>query len=441
LLVYYHIDELSRDTIVASALREELKKVGCKLIYGNRATTRRLRHFNIFDVVILPGIDYYMIAYPDPNHLPDNIVILPTEAMTGGRTLKRMNNKYFGNDHQACEQWSKTIAMYLLWGFDHLKSFQENYPAYLDKCKVVGHPRLADSCLAPVRSKSNSKVVIGFVTRFSMINPFDQRSFFVSIYEAMKAKGKPDPVWFTNSENHDAEDIAYTESLDIRVFFYLMRSLDPEKYVLSIRVHPRENKERWLAFIRKYDLNVLLSKWDDPFSVWSRSVDIIVSPPSTSFYDLLYCGINPICIRNVVPARESHIVTESDDNNPILDYVYLPKSTDEILETINNGKVPDLSEGVDKILEGQAGISVAKNSISNIVTAIRSLPKSKSSAVVRSRCLLPFVIFAVVLVSYFKRWHNILLHGGEQSCGFTFTLSRLKMINGLAKAIKKKTPS
>jgi len=75
------------------------------------------------------------------------------------------------------------------------------------------------------------------------------------------------------------------------------------------------------------------------------------------------------------------------------------------------------------------------------VTAIRSLSKSRRSAVVRSRCLLPFVIFAVVLVSYFKRWHYIWLHGGEQSSSFMLTLGRLKMINGLAKAIKKKTSS
>ena len=130
MLVYFHIDEVSRDAVVASALREEVKKVGGKIIYGNRATTRRLRHFNIFDVVILPGINYYMNAYPDPNHLPDNIVILPTEAMTGGRTPMRINAMYFGNDHEACAPWHKTIPMHLLWGFNHLKSFQKHNPAY-----------------------------------------------------------------------------------------------------------------------------------------------------------------------------------------------------------------------------------------------------------------------------------------------------------------------
>jgi hypothetical protein len=379
-----------------------------------------------------------MDAYPDPNHLPDNIVILPTEAVGEATPRLRINVKYFGTDHEACTPWHKTIAMYLLWGFTHLKSFQNYYPAYLDKCKVVGHPRLADACIAHARSKRNSKIVIGFATRFSSLNPFDQRSIYSIIYGGMKIKGEPVHANFENSENHDVEDGVYTSAADLRVFFALMRALDPEKYVLSIRVHPRENKEQWFNFIRKHELNAVVSKWDDPFLVWARSVDIVVSPPSTSFYDMLYCGMNPICIRDVVPLREGHILTESDDNNQILDYVYRPKSVDEILETINGGKVPDLSEGVEEILEEQVGRSIAKNSISNVATAIRSLPKSRRSAVVRSRCLLPFVIFAVVLVSYFKRWHYIRLHGGEQSCAFMFTLGRLKMINGWVKAIKKK---
>ena len=163
MLVYFHIDEVARDAVVASALREELKKVGGKLIYGNRRTTRKLRYFNIFDVVILPGLDFYKLAYPDQNHLPNNIVILPAEAVGEATAQLRMNVKYFGTDIEACEPWHKTIAMFLLWGFNHIKPFQEYYPAYLDKCKVVGHPRLADACIAPNRTKSDPKIVIGFV--------------------------------------------------------------------------------------------------------------------------------------------------------------------------------------------------------------------------------------------------------------------------------------
>ena len=442
MLVYFHIDELSRDAIVASALREELKKVGGKLIYGNRATTRRLRHFNIFDVVILPSMLHYMDAYPDPNHLPNNIVILPAEAvgLATGHLLRRFAVKYFGEDVEACAPWSKTIAMFLLWGFDHLRQFQKYFPACMDKCKVVGHPRLADPCIAPARPKSNSKMVIGFVTRFSCLNPFDERPFYSIVYDGMKVTGEPDHSLFENSENHDVEDVVFTEAADLRVFFSLMRALDPEKYSLSIRVHPRENRRRWLDFIRKHDLHAVVSKLDDPFSVWVRGVDIVVSPPSTSFYDMLYCGINPICIRDVVSLRRDHVLTESDDNNQILKYVYCPESMDEILETINSGKVPDLSRGVEEVLEGQAGISVAKNSISNTIAAICSLPKNRTSFF-KSRCLLPLVICGVVLVSYFRRWYYIFLHQGEQSSTFMFTLGRLKMINGLVKAIKKKTSS
>ena len=81
LLIYFHIDEISRDAIVASALRDELKRIGGKLIYGNRMTTAMLRYFNVFDAVILPSLGHYMSAFPNPRQLPDNIVILPSEAV------------------------------------------------------------------------------------------------------------------------------------------------------------------------------------------------------------------------------------------------------------------------------------------------------------------------------------------------------------------------
>jgi hypothetical protein len=436
LLIYFHIDEVSRDTIVASALRDELKKIGGKLIYGNRMTLSFLRYFNIFDAVILPSILHYMAAFPDPDKLPDNIVILPSESV-GQATgqLRRINAKYFGNNMETCTPWHQTVAQYLLWGFDHIRPFQEYYPSYLDKCKVVGHPRLADVCLGSARTKTSSKPVIGFVSRFSVLNDFYSRLNFTNINAGMKVKGVVQPM-FENSGDRDIEDRIYTEVIDFRVLLQVMLALDPEMYTLSIRVHPRENRKNWSRFIKEQGIDAVVSKWDDPFSQWLNEVDIIVSPPSTSFYDMLSRDIHPICIRDVVLRRMNHVLTESDDYNQILDYVYCPKSFDEIIETIKSGKVPDMSEGVEGILEGQAGLSIAKNSISNIVAALVGLPKKTPPANAGLRCLLPLVIVAVVAVSYLKSWWNNIFRNGDQGSTFMFTLRRLKMINNLAKAVK-----
>ena len=437
MLVYFHIDEVSRDAIVASALRKELKKVGGKLIYGSRQTASLLRNFNIFDVVILPSITHYIATFPDPDELPDNIVILPAETV-GQATghLRRINAKYFGDDSEYSTPWHQSVAKYLLWGFDHIKPFQEYYPSYIDKCIVVGHPRLADVCLPPAKRKIGNKPVVGFVTRWSMLNAFDGRSIFSSIYMSMKVKEKTQPK-FENSDNRDSEDLMYTEAVDFRVLLKVIKALDPDKYTLSIRIHPRENRGQWSRFIKKHGLNVVLAKWDDPFTLWMNDVDIIVSPPSTCFYEILSQNMHPICTRDVIPHRANHVLTESDDNNQILNFVYCPESVDEIVEAINSRKIPDMSEGVSEILEGQTGLSIAKNAITNIALALRNLTKNKQLATTGLRRLLPLAIVAVVIISHLKYWKNRLLGDGEQGSVFWFTLGRLKMINQLTRTIKK----
>ena len=54
--IYFHIDELSRDSITASAFNKVLKEHGAKIIYGNRRTSSLLLpHFcYLFDLIILP---------------------------------------------------------------------------------------------------------------------------------------------------------------------------------------------------------------------------------------------------------------------------------------------------------------------------------------------------------------------------------------------------
>lgn len=55
MLVYFHIDELNRDAVVASALRMQLHSKGARLIYGSRTSHWLLKYFaSLFDAIILP---------------------------------------------------------------------------------------------------------------------------------------------------------------------------------------------------------------------------------------------------------------------------------------------------------------------------------------------------------------------------------------------------
>ena len=48
MIIYFHIDELNRDSIVASALKLKFKSNGDILIYGNRLVSRLIKIFHSF---------------------------------------------------------------------------------------------------------------------------------------------------------------------------------------------------------------------------------------------------------------------------------------------------------------------------------------------------------------------------------------------------------
>ena len=436
MLVYFHIDELARDAVVASALKKELECTGGRLIYGNRfITSQMLRHFNAFDAIILPALSHYQDAFPNSRNLPKNIFILQTEAV-GQATgmLRRLNAKYFGNNAEECEPWHQSVAGFLLWGYSHLNPFHQCYPAYLPKCKVVGHPRLSRSCRKSDHSPGNQKPVIGFVSRFSLLNSYDNRMPFEGIHDAMKF-GKPIQPRYENSPDKDIEDIFYTEVIDFRIMLEVMLSLDSEQYELTVRVHPRENRQGWEKLIKRLKIKISISPWDEPFGHWLQEVDFIVTPPSTSLYDIFFHGMAPIVTNNIVSSRTNHILTESDDNNQILEGAYCPVSVADIVATIESGKVPFDKEIIEQRLMEQVAKDIADNSISNILIALIEIsPPTIPAKVAVSQKLFCLVFLALSLfLSHLRHLKRKLSGHAEQSVGFDLTMQRINWINRLTR--------
>jgi hypothetical protein len=431
MLVYFHIDELARDAVVASALKKELEKVGGRLIYGSRFMTDYiLRYFNVFDAIILPSLIHYKIAFKDINNLPKNVYILQTEAIgqaTG--TLRRLNGKYFGHDHVECEPWHKSVKAFLLWGYSHLNPFNEFYPSYISKCRVVGHPRLSKSCNKISMNKNNLKPVVGFVSRFTILSPFDNRTPFESVVSSMKF-GKDIFPLFENSPDKDVEDMLYTEVIDFRIMLQVMMSLDANKYSLTVRPHPRENRMGWLKLAEKLKLNINLSPWDEPFGHWLQNVDYIVTPPSTSLYDVFYNKKNAIVINDVVASRADHILTESDDNNQILEGACRPKSVEEIISLIDSGKIPYDENNIQLRLQEQVALDITENSIINIINAISDFGEIEKRSVKKNILLQVFMGLSLFL-SYLKFLKAKLSGRVEQGASFDLTIRKIKWISRL----------
>lgn len=434
MVVYFHIDELARDAVVASALRKELEAKGGQLVYGNRLTTRfLLKHFkNAFDAIILPSLKHFMEVFTEADQLPKNIFILQTEAIgqaTG--TLRRLNGKYFGDNAGLCEPWHKAVSGFLLWGYAHTNPFTQYYPAYLSKCIVVGHPRLSTSCVKSISTKvPKIKPVIGFVSRFNLLSPHDSRSAFESIRGTMRFN-YPDFPLYENSPDRDVEDMFYTEVIDFRVMLQVILSLDADKYDIAVRPHPRENRLGWEKMAEKLNINITVSPWDEPFGHWLGGLDFIVTPPSTGIYDIFYQGKVPIVTNDVVASRANHILTESDDNNQILEGVCRPKSVAEIIELINSGTIPFNKDIINLRLKEQVGADIAHNSINNIIEAIEGL-RTKSNPSTLNQKFMGFFFHLLSFLLAHLRWFKGKLSGRViQGASFNLTFLRTKWIDRL----------
>lgn len=432
MIIYFHIDELARDAVVAAALKKELKNRGGKLVYGNRFTTDYLlRHGNIFDAVILPSLLHFYGAFPDANALPDNVFILQTEAIgqaTG--TLKRLNGKYFGADPIKYQAWHKAVRGYLLWGPAHLNSFHEFHPEYLSKCKVVGHPRLSDMCRGSRKVGADDRPAVGFVSRFNLLSPFDGRIPYESIASSMHFSPHTRAI-YEGSPGKDVEDMFYTEVIDFRIMLQIMMTINPARYRLAVRPHPREDRRGWQRIARKLGLNIIVSDWDKPFSHWLNEVDFIITPPSTGLYDIFFHGRRPIVIDRVVATRADHILAQSDDRNQILEGICRPGSVEEVIRLLESGDIPPPPESVHLRLQEQVGSDIASRSTANILDAIAEFTAG-SPPVRRKVGALAAWHLAVTFLSELREFKARVQRRVEQGASFNLTLRRSTWIDQLS---------
>lgn len=428
-LLYFHIDELGRDAVVASALSRISLGTDWKVVYGNRLSSHLSFLLRRFDAVILPSVNHYKTYFPNPLRLPVNVYILPSECVgqaTG--SMRRINAKYFGDNHVEDLPWHQSIRGFFLWGHAHLHPFQKLYPHYLNRCRVVGHPRLASVCISKKKVTESFKKRIGLISRFGKLNAFDNRSVMDVIYGGMKDDQCLQPT-YENSPDIDIEDLIYTESLDLRIFLKLMNIFKCNKDIsFSIKTYPRENWRNWRKFISKYHINAEIYDKFSPFTCWLSEVDYIIGPPSTSFYEVFAQGRTPICIDKLIASRSNHILTESDDNNQILDYVFRPSTFEELIKSIECDNISS-RQGYEDILEEQCAISISSNAIHNIIAATDALLPAFSASE------MPYKIPPLFELSmyYFLRFmlslcrQTLMIFNPNFEQGATFALSPQKL--------------
>ncbi len=430
--VLFHIDELARDSIVASALKREGINHNINIFFTTKRLSKILRIFNPFDAIILPSLEHFKFFYPDNKRIPNNVFILPTEAVgqsTGN--LRRMQAKYLGNDQEKSSPWHKAVKGFLLWGAVHKEGLVKQKENYKNKSFVVGHPRLSKFCISKKKAKKEKrKEIIGFISRFNAINTFDKRGNLQVMYGNMRIFDSP--KWENSPPHLDSEDIMYQELIDFRVFLEIIRSFDKNKYEFEIRPHPRENPYEWKKFIKKNDLPIKISPWYHPFTYWISDLDYIICPPSTSIYDMLTQDCIPICIDKILKKRKNHILTESDDNNEILEYIYRPNTIEELINKISEKKPIPVNLNFEQILDGQ--IKPIRKYSDSIINILQIISSQKDSIKRSNKLYTKFKILLFLFLSISFSYISILKNFRKKEYGSTFniTFKRLRWIKNLS---------
>ena len=444
---YFHIDELGRDAITASALKKVFAERGINLVYGNRIYTKRVLENFIyaFDFIILPR-PMFLHDFKNINKKMPPILVVFTESV--GRVVNENNDKftlYSLLDKPYMEGDTKyldKVTSFCLWGKAGKTRIDKYYPNITDKFHVVGHPRHDKRCInQKKKNNSNTKAKIGLITRQPMLNDFLKRPPVESIVRSSSSldvryeyNNKVTGDFLLSQHNEPVDEI-YIEATDIKTLLQLLLKLNEKGHEVELKVHPREDREFWASFIKKYNLKVRLAHWRMPFSHWVQDLDYVIGPASTSFYDCCVAGVQPICTRRINKNREIHINECSEEYGALMEHIVTPDSIDDIIKIVSKKNNSfKLSNNIKKILLNETNYPESNNSIEKIVDLSISLIKEDQvSSLKKTIYIVGFYLYGNLFINVIFRIYRFIKQQSEQGSTFLMSKKNKSFIDNLMK--------
>lgn len=444
MVIYFHIDELNRDSIVASALRVKLAKNGDILIYGNRLVARLVKIFHVFfDIIIVPRphflYDLWGNSYQDWNV---KIIMLSTESLgiickdykVMARTL--LEKGYFENDKSVVNR----IDAFCIWGTRQFEAINKYAQEQISKFHVVGHPRHDKLCVEfQINKQFNTKKRIGIVTRSVSINDYQGRSTLDSFstlldnhfqYEYFN-KQTGDNLKSTRPGAYPAETVAVT-ALDTAALIKIISRLNENDHEIHLRPHPKEDLSVWYKIFSSNNIKLTISDPFEPITHWLKRVDFLIGPPSTSFYDAIMLGVSPISI-NLIDTRRNVFIGELwEDNNRLMSSITQPTSIEELLALINKNEISKPCPEALKVINEEASFPNCQSSLDKVVNVCNSLPIKEYK---NSKFIFIFLFSRYIFLIAWKA-RNLIYNIKPNSSNFALDLKTINKINRLVKNIK-----
>lgn len=402
--IYFHIDELYRDSVTASAFKKTFREHGHKVFYGSRASAPFLKLFHdCFDVIVLPRPhfipdmlgkkslywrqDFYMLS-------TESLGIISKDLQVMAKTL--LERDYFEGN----KDYINKIKGFLLWGNQQYSAVQKFAPSLTKKCFIVGHPRHDRNCIPNTSIHFRGRKNIGIVTRANSLNDYYGRSTLESFhvlfndhfqYEFINQDGNS-----LKSQRRDAQpaNAIITQAMDVETLLYASKELINEGYSVFLKPHPKESRSEWLRLFKACKLDIKIADPSLPFVHWIKDIDIVIGPPSTSFYDALMADKKVISIEKLQVMRKKFVGDLWEDNNNLMEFIPKPENLKQLLEEcaspfIKNRKL------INNILREEASFPACSNSMQKIASVITN-SKSKSNSVSFYLFFLGYEIYAFI---------------------------------------------
>ena len=266
-IVVIHIDALRREYLSSWLLGQKLKQQGFSVLLTSRHSTHRLLNFFTPDILLLSHVF--------------------TLSLSLLKNLQRRGTKIFINEVEGVDYdlgVSTTYPEYhteqkidynlfygiFVWGEFSYQWILKNREINKKKLHLIGSIRQSKFCRP--KKKNTKELVVGIISRFEIINPYDRRHPFDNLL-TLDPEDENWSWWFERCS---------IDSETFSISFKLIRKLIKKGYKVSVRPHPNENLEAYDKLKNIFGTLFIVDNSNN-INEWLSTVSVVFGPTSSAF--------------------------------------------------------------------------------------------------------------------------------------------------------------
>ena len=369
--VVIHTDALRREFPANWVLAERLKLDGYRVFITSRLTTNRLTMLFPPDILILSHVfDYDIDVLLNVKNKGTKIFVNEVEGETEGNEVGIAATYPANVDYEIFEG-------IFVWGHWSKKWLNEKRSVPLSRVHAIGCTRLS---LLPYVSTERTNTVIGFISRFEFINPFDERLPFENLLliDPFSVRGQS----YIERNNIDAECFA--------ICMKVIQALICEGIEVIIRPHPNEDLKSY-GLLQEYFGSMLKVDSGLDYTSFLNQVTHIFGPLSSAFTEP-YLLKKPIISSLGMQINKYTVAHQQPFSTSFSKAAYEPTDVESAVSLLKNTKIEAKQNlDFDKQLSSMYSLENSDDPIESLVYIInQTTPSLNYKRQVLSQLSAPF---------------------------------------------------